>query len=139
MVQSVKDINRLSRRYLAGSIGLMALLAVADHVLQAKGAVAGTTAHIVVCTLFSLVVEVADIMAWRKVAMKSPDSMPTFYTAVSGFRMLLALATMLAYYLAAGKAHMMAFVVLFLIYYVVLLAHHAIFFSRTARRSGQTL
>ena len=90
----------------------------------------GMTSYLAVAAGFSLVVEVADAKVWRRVAKKSPDSLTTFYTAVSGFRMLLALATMFVCYIIVGRDAVAPYIVVMLVYYFVLLAHHSIFFSR---------
>ena len=80
--------------------------------------------------VFSIVVESADALIWRRVATKSPDSLTTFYTAVSGFRMLLALATMLVCYIIVGRDGIMPYILVLLVFYFAMLAHHSIFFSR---------
>ena len=48
----------------------------------------------IVSVIFTLVLAVAVGLVWRRVAIGSPESLPTFFTAVSGFRLLLALAVM---------------------------------------------
>ncbi len=90
---------------------------------------------LIVSAAFSVIVDTADALIWRKVATKSPDSLPTFYSAVSGFRMLAALLVMLVYYLIAGSDAMLAFFLVFIVFYVVLLVHHVMFFTRTVNRS----
>ena len=85
---------------------------------------------VAVSAVFSIVVESADALVWRKVAKKSPDSLTTFYTAVSGFRMLLALATMLVCYIIVGRDAIMPYILVLLVFYFAMLAHHSIFFSR---------
>ena len=80
--------------------------------------------------VFSIVVESADALIWRRVATKSPDSLTTFYTAVSGFRMLFALATMLVGYIIVGRDGIMPYILVLLVFYFAMLAHHSIFFSR---------
>ena len=89
----------------------------------------------IVSVLFTLVVSVAIGLIWRRVAKRSPESLPTFFTAVSGFRMLLALAAMFVYYLACGRSAMLLFFVVFMAFYFVSLAHHSIFFARVSNRS----
>ena len=58
-----------------------------------------------------------------------------FYTAVSGFRMLLALGTMLVYYIIMGSETMMTFFLVFVAFYFVLLVHHAIYFAKVSGKS----
>ena len=68
-------------------------------------------------------------------AKNSPDSLPTFFTAVSGFRLLLALAVMFIYYLLDNNDTMLKFFIVFMVFYVASLAHHTVFFSRVSNRS----
>ena len=53
----------------------------------------------IVSVAFTLLVCITIGVVWNYVAKNSPDSLPTFFTAVSGFRLLLALAVMFVYYL----------------------------------------
>lgn len=89
----------------------------------------------IVSVIFTLVLAVAVGLVWRRVAIGSPESLPTFFTAVSGFRLLLALAVMFVYYLVAGRSAMLVFFQVFMVFYVVSLAHHTIFFARVSNRS----
>lgn len=89
----------------------------------------------IVSVIFTLVLAVAVGLVWRRVAIGSPESLPTFFTAVSGFRLLIALAVMFVYYLVAGRSAMLVFFLVFLVFYVVSLAHHTIFFARVSNRS----
>ena len=85
----------------------------------------------------ALVVEVADAIAWRKVAAGSPDSMPTFFMAVSGLRFMVALVVMFVYFLLAGKtgkADMGTFILIFALFYVAVLLHHTLFFARRRKK-----
>ena len=84
---------------------------------------------------FMLALAVAIGLVWRRVAKGSPESLPTFFTAVSGFRLLLALAVMFVYYLVCGRSAMLLFFVVFMAFYFVSLAHHSIFFARVSNRS----
>ncbi len=88
---------------------------------------------LVIGTAFSLVFEVVDALVWRKVAKSSPESLPTFFTAVSGFRMLAALAVMFVYYFTAEDS-MRVFLIVFAVFYAVTMAHHTLFFSRWSNK-----
>lgn len=90
-----------------------------------------------VSAVYALVVEVADAVAWRKVAAGSPDSMPTFFMAVSGLRFMVALVVMFIYFLLAGKtgkADMGTFILIFALFYVAVLLHHTLFFARRRKK-----
>ncbi len=87
----------------------------------------------IVSVAFTLVVCFTIGLMWRYLAKNSPDSLPTFFTAVSGFRLLLALAVMFVYYLI-NKETMLNFFLVFMVFYVVSLAHHTIFFARVSNK-----
>ena len=129
------DINKLSicylrqELYLAIGLFLIALLVMRVWFLD------DLLTPTIIATVFTLVVSAAIGMIWRRIAKSSPESLPTFFTAVSGFRMLLALAVMFIYYLVFGRSAMLLFIVVFLVYYFVSLAHHSIFFARVSNRS----
>ena len=72
--------------------------------------------------------------ALRRVAKKSPENLPTFYTAVSGFRLLMALGVMLVYYLINGGDTMLVFFLVFMVFYFASLIHHSVFFARVSNR-----
>ena len=124
------DIDKLCGRYIAWSVCLIILLSFLGLFVGLFLQIDGMTSYLAVGAGFSLVVEVADAKVWRRVAKKSPDSLTTFYTAVSGFRMLLALATMLVCYIIVGRDAIMPYILVLLVFYFAMLAHHSIFFSR---------
>lgn len=64
---------------------------------------------LIISIIFSLMIVFAEAMIWRRIAEKNPEGLTGFYTAVSGFRMLLALGTMLVYYIIMGSETMMTF------------------------------
>ena len=106
------------------------ILTIGSFIFEKLGLFSGLMYPVAVSAVFSIVVELADALVWRKVAKKSPDSLTTFYTAVSGFRMLLALATMLVCYIIVGRDAIMPYILVLLVFYFAMLAHHSIFFSR---------
>ena len=124
------DIDRLCSKYIVWSMIIVVLLTVAAFLVEKTGLASALMYPVAVSAVFSIVVESADALVWRRVAKKSPDSLTTFYTAVSGFRMLLALATMFVCYIIVGRDAVAPYIVVMLVYYFVLLAHHSIFFSR---------
>ena len=124
------DIDKLCGRYIAWSMIIVVLLTVAAFLVEKTGLASALMYPVAVSAVFSIVVESADALVWRKVAKKTPDSLTTFYTAVSGFRMLLALATMLVCYIIVGRDAIMPYILVLLVFYFAMLAHHSIFFSR---------
>lgn len=83
---------------------------------------------------FTLLFYVIDGWVWYWVASRHKDFLSSFFTGTSGLRFLLSLAVLGIYYLVAGKAGMIIFLLVFVAYYMVTLAHHAIFFSRVSKR-----
>lgn len=124
------DIDKLCGRYIVWSMVYIFILTIGSFIFEKLGLFSGLMYPVAVSAVFSIVVEAADALVWRKVAKKSPDSLTTFYTAVSGFRMLLALATMLVCYIIVGRDAIMPYILVLLVFYFAMLAHHSIFFSR---------
>ncbi|MCI6555507.1 MAG: hypothetical protein SPE73_00855 [Prevotella sp.] len=124
------DIDKLCGRYIVWSMVYIFILTIGSFIFEKLGLFSGLMYPVAVSAVFSIVVESADALVWRKVAKKSPDSLTTFYTAVSGFRMLLALATMLVCYIIVGRDAIMPYILVLLVFYFAMLAHHSIFFSR---------
>lgn len=121
-------------RYVRQGILLSAALAIIVLIVMQVWHLKELLTPLIVSAIFSVVVDSADALIWRRVALKSPDRLPTFYTSVSGFRMLLALAVMLTYYLATSGEAILQFFLVFIAFYVMLLVHHVRFFSRTANK-----
>ena len=124
------DIDKLCGRYIVWSMVYIFILTIGSFIFEKLGLFSGLMYPVAVSAVFSIVVESADALVWRKVAKKSPDSLTTFYTAVSGFRMLLALATMFVCYIIVGRDAIMPYILVLLVFYLAMLAHHSIFFSR---------
>lgn len=135
LVYDKNDNARQGKRYLRQSVWLTAGLTLVGLLVMTVFRKDSLLAPIVVSAVFSVVIETADSVVWRKVANRNPDGLTSFYTAVSGFRMLLALATMLIYYIVVGSDGMLEFFLVFMSFYVVMLIHHATFFARISNRS----
>ena len=129
------NIDKLCMSYLRQELFLAVGLFLLTLVVMQVWFVEGLLVPAIVSVVFTLVVSGTIGLVWRRVAKRSPESLPTFFTAVSGFRMLLALAAMFVYYLACGRSAMLLFFVVFMVFYFVSLAHHSIFFARVSNRS----
>lgn len=131
-------IRKLSNRYMWMGLCIGMLLMCLSYAVASFDATEehlGTiTLAILIAFCFFMVVNIVEALVWRRVAERSPESLPTFFTAVSGGRMLLALATMFVYYLVVGRDAMLPFFVVFMAFYVVQLLFHSIYFSNAARR-----
>ena len=125
------DITKQCKNYIVQSICLVVLLNVCCS-LSAKFWGYGLLAAQIVGTVFVLVLEITAALVWRWVALKHRDMLPSFFTAVSGFRFLGALLVMAVWYLVVGSENIMTFLVVFLVFYMVTLLHHSIIFSRVS-------
>ncbi len=132
---NIQNIDKLSWEYIRQQLLLTVTLTSLGLIAMRVWFFDSLLWPLIVSAVFTLVVSSASGLVWRKVAKQSPDNLPTFYTASSGFRMLLALAVMLVYYLVAGRQAMLVFVLVFLAFYFVSLTHHSIFFARVSNRS----
>ncbi len=127
------DIQKLSIAYIRqGLMVTVALALVVFLIMQVK--YLNLLTPVIVSVVFSLVMCVSVALIWRRVAQSAADSLPTFFTAVSGFRLLLALAVMFVYYLVDTQNSMLSFFMVFIAFYFAMLAHHTIFFARINNR-----
>ena len=129
------DIDKLSKRYARQELLLTAALFLITLLVMRVWYLDELLVPVIVSAAFTLVVSTALAIIWRRVATKSPDSLPTFFTAASAFRMLLALAVMFVYYLVNGRDAMLVFFLVFMAFYLVSLIHHSVFFARVSNRS----
>jgi F0F1-type ATP synthase assembly protein I len=131
----VNDIDKLSKRYARQELLFTAALFLITLLVMRVWYLDELLVPVIVSAAFTLVVSTALAVIWRRVATKSPDSLPTFFTAASAFRMLLALAVMFVYYLVNGRDAMLVFFLVFMAFYLVSLIHHSVFFARVSNRS----
>lgn len=125
-----KYVERACKRYFAQLLGIIVVLFVICESVMTLGIVGDITMPLTVSWIFMLTVGFVVSLIWKKVAISSPESLPTFFTAVSGFRMLLALFTLFGCYIAVGRDNMGEYLIIFMVFYLVALAHHAMFFAR---------
>ena len=128
------DVNKLCRKYIVEVIIIFVQMSLAVFFVQ-KVWDLNLWAEMAVSSLFMLVTGIVIALVWRWVANNHKESLPTFFTAVSGFRLLLALAVMFVWYLADKNDTMLQFFLVFMAYYVVSLVHHSFFFARVSNRS----
>lgn len=125
-----EEIKGISRRYILQSLCLLAVVTLIPTLLSLLTNVGNLTVPTIVALSFAVVVESVDALVWGKVRQAGDDGLPTFYTAVSGFRMLLALATLVVCYFVVGRDAMMEYCLVFMGYYFVIMIHHSVFFAR---------
>ena len=131
------DIAKTSRRYTVQTIVACAVLVVAVVSLSEFAHVDGLVYPLVISAVFTLVVELADIYIWSRLAVNGGKMLPTYYSAVSGFRMLLALFTLLGCYIAVGRDAMLEYCLVFMVFYLWCIIHHSVFFSRVSNNHTQ--
>lgn len=129
-MQKDKETNAISRRYFVQSVCIVALLTLISWLVSTFVGIGGLTAPVAVASVFMLIMEGADAYIWGRVRKASEGSLPTFYTAISGFRMLLALATLVGCFLVVGRDAMREYCLVFVCYYLAMVAHHSVFFAR---------
>ncbi len=94
----------------------------------------------VVTAGFQLLACLAYGIAWRAVACRSSASLPVFYLAASGIRMLAGIATVVVYlFLASDTSSVRFFVFLFLAYYLVLLVYDTLYFVKVEKKIRQNV
>lgn len=128
-------VGNSSRRYCKNSLWLTVGLTFVALILIQVFRLDQLIVPLIVSSVFTLVVSFSYSFFWRLIATKHPDSLTAFYTASSGLRMLLALITMFAYYLIAGRSEMLSFIAVFVVFYMVMLIYHTVFFSKVVGRT----
>lgn len=128
----MEDISKQCRNYISYTLFYaIALYMVCFWTARLfPAAIGNINAPVCVSGIFMLVTSIAIALIWKKVAISSPESLPQFQMAVSGFRMLLGLFTLLGCYIAVGRENMAPYIIVFMAFYFMALIHHAIFFAR---------
>lgn len=128
----IENIAGCCKRYILQSFALLVVLSCATVCTSSLIPGLELGAPLLVSAVFSLVVEIADGLVWKKVASNNPEGLTTFYTVVSGFRMLIALFTLFICYIIVGREQMLRFCIVFMVFYFVFLIHHSVFFSHVS-------
>jgi hypothetical protein len=129
-----KEIAKYSRCFMTHSVVAVVLLSLSVLSLSWLAHIDGLILPLVVSAVFALVIEMADVFIWRKVAQQgSVDALASFLSAVSGFRMLLALITMAVCYVAVGRDAIVNYLMVFVAFYLWLIIHHSVFFSHISK------
>ena len=83
----VKNIDILSRKYRRQQLLLSVVLYSLGLIIDRVWFLDRLIWPLVVSVVFTLVVSYVSCFFWRRVAKQAPGSLPTFYTASSGFRL----------------------------------------------------
>ncbi|MBO5593143.1 MAG: hypothetical protein IJQ60_17465 [Prevotella sp.] len=129
------NFNQLSKSYMRQQLYLTAALFLISLLVMRVWFIDGMLVPAIISAAFTLVIATVIGIVWRRIATQAPDSLPTFFTAVSGFRLLLALLVMFIYYLVYGRDNMLIFFLVFMVFYFASLTHHSVFFAKVSNRS----
>lgn len=92
--------------------------------------------ELVVCVVFTFIVNILYGMAWRAVAKSSPSMLTRFYLTAPVLRMAAAALVLIAYCLINKGSHRIpAFAMMFFAFYVVMLVFDVIFFARVEKKN----
>lgn len=131
-----RRVGKQKWRFICQSLITLALLAIGVYGVGELWQGYAVALPLVVSSVVFLIIELADILIWSRVVIKSPDNLPTFFLGVSGVRMLLCVLVFFVYYFVVERQAMLLFLCVFALYYVAMLVHHATFFSNDKRKSG---
>lgn len=126
--------NRIARRYILLGTALVLALYIVMEIVQKLTHFEMET-PIMVSMLFSLSVTWIVGWLWKWVASNHADQLTTFYSATSGFRLLLALAVLFVCFLVVGRDAMLIYVLVFMLFYLVMVGFHSIYFSRVTNKT----
>ena len=131
-----RQVGKQKRRFICQSLITLALLAIGVYGVAELWLGYAVVLPLLVSSVVFLIIETADILIWSRVVIKSPDSLPTFFLGVSGFRMLLCVLIFFMYYFVVDRQAMLIFLCIFALFYVAMLVHHTLFFSGNKGKSG---
>lgn len=126
----MKDIKEATTQYVIQVFIIAYLLRLVTYVVQYAMGLTPSFAPMAIGYGFYIVTAGIFCVIWKKVATSNPEMLTTVYMATSGFRMLLALATLTVVYIVVGREQMMPYAVVFMIFYLVAVGHHSYFFAR---------
>lgn len=128
-----KEVKAIGLSFIKRGIAYVVLLFAAAMAIAYASGNEWIIVPAIVSALYTLAIVVAEGLLWGRVASRSVDALITFYSAVSGFRMLLTIGVMFGYYLAFGRDGMLGFLSVLAPFYVVMLVHHSIFFGMKSK------
>ena len=128
-----KEVKAIGLSFIKRGIAYVVLLFAAAMAIAYASGNEWIIVPAIVSALNTLAIVVAEGLLWGRVASRSVDALTTFYSAVSGFRMLLTIVVMFGYYLAFGRDGMLGFLSVLAPFYVVMLVHHSIFFGMKSK------
>lgn len=127
-MQKTMDVSRLCQQYIKQNVFICAALFFIGLIAMSVTYINVLLTPLIVGTAYGLILENLEIQIWKRVSVNAPESLPTFFMSVSGFRFLSAIAILFVYYLVAGRETMLIFVLVFAVFYLAILLHHVLFF-----------
>ena len=138
MLENRNGLTKECRMFIGQSVLAVVLLSLSVSAFSLFAHVAGLVVPNAVAGVFTVVVESAVALIWRRVAQGgSVDAVATFFSAVSGFRLLLALAVLAGCYIAVGHDAIANYLLVFMLFYFWIIVHHSVFFSRVSKSHTQ--
>lgn len=135
----MNDIKLIKRRYMTQSFLLLTALTLIGVLIMKIGKVDHMVTPLIVGLTFALIIELADILVWSRIAQKQADYLPTFFMAVSSVRTLAAIGVMFVFFLVMEKASILVSCLTFMSYYLTILIHHSLFFiAKSKAQSSET-
>ena len=124
-------IKRIVKRYQLISLWIVCGMSLIGFLLVHLGDLTDHIYSVGFCSVYQLVVNRFSIMAWRAIALHSPNIMGRYYMACGTIRMLLALIVVIAgmFFLYDRKDVMLGFVITFALFYISSLMFETMFFS----------
>ena len=123
-------VRKMSKRYILQSLGIVSSLVLMGCVLKSfRLCDYNILTPMAVSFGYTLFLEVACAMLWKYMAIYHNESLPAYFTAVSGFRMLLAISTLVVCWLIVGQNQMLVYCLIFACFYFPMLLHHSVFFA----------
>lgn len=133
-----KEIKKLALRHVAVSVLASIVLSGVISAVSYSCFDAVTRAAVFSALFYGLgfaIGESAGMMHfWNYFATKQPESLPTFYTASTGMRLLGALAILFIIYLRVGRDAMLPYFLVFMAFYFLLLTLHSSFFKKMTKK-----
>lgn len=136
----IETNKKLAKSYAIGSISYACMVSLLVYLVCGFTNISSQDVvefPVMVGALFNIVSGIVIALIWRWVATEHQDMLVSFFTAVSGFRMLAALAVLTICFFVVGRDAMTPYVIVFMIYYLAELAHHSIFFSRINNKNNK--
>lgn len=132
-----EKINQTFGKYYKYSLWLVAAATLISLLFMNIYSIPGLVNSLVVCVIYTFIVNLLYGVAWKGVAKSSPGMLTKFYLTAPVLRMVTAATVVVAYCLLnRGNGNIRNFVLLFFVFYVVMLIFDGIFFARVEKKNN---